>query len=148
MMIGGDNNGQMIFGDHGGLKLPDISYRWGKIPKKPHPGNLSRSGIEPRPAAWQARMLLPVPQRDILNSYVCHWDQGICLRSGKEKRHKAKNCGSNLPDAPWTWNMNCSKEDWLLCNFTLACSKDHISLSESTIMLFQTGSLPFLYFSS
>ena len=39
------------------------SYRWGKTPKKPHPGNLSRPGIEPGPAAWQARMLPLVPQR-------------------------------------------------------------------------------------
>ena len=31
-----------------------LSYRWGKTPKKPHPGNLSRPGIEPGPAAWQA----------------------------------------------------------------------------------------------
>ena len=40
-----------------------LSYRRGKTPKKPHPGNLSRPGIEPGPAAWQARMLPPVPQR-------------------------------------------------------------------------------------
>ena len=29
--------------------------------KKPHPGNLYRPGIEPGPAAWQVRMLPPVP---------------------------------------------------------------------------------------
>ena len=40
-----------------------LSYRWGKTPKKPHPGNLSRPGIEPGPAAWQACMLPPCPQR-------------------------------------------------------------------------------------
>ena len=39
------------------------SYRWGKTPKKPHPENLSRPGIEPGPAAWQARMLPLAPQR-------------------------------------------------------------------------------------
>ena len=39
-----------------------LSCRWGKTPKKPHPGNLSRPGIEPKPAAWQARMLPPGPQ--------------------------------------------------------------------------------------
>ena len=49
--------------NHGGLKLPGISYRWGKTPKKPHPGNLSRLRIEPGSAAWQARMLSPAPQR-------------------------------------------------------------------------------------
>ena len=40
-----------------------LTYRWGKTPKKPHPGNLSRPGIEPGPAAWQARMLPLAPQR-------------------------------------------------------------------------------------
>ena len=39
-----------------------LSYRWGKTPKKPHPGNLSRPGIEPGPAAWQARILPFAPQ--------------------------------------------------------------------------------------
>ena len=32
------------------------SYRWRKTPKKPHPGNLSRAGIELGPAAWQAHV--------------------------------------------------------------------------------------------
>ena len=40
-----------------------LSYRWGKTPKKPHPGSLSRLDIKPGPAAWQARMLPPAPQR-------------------------------------------------------------------------------------
>ena len=40
-----------------------LSCWWGKTPKKPHPGNLSRPGIEPGPAAWQARMLPLAPQR-------------------------------------------------------------------------------------
>ena len=44
-----------------------MSYRWGKTPKKRHPGNLYRPGIEPGPAAWQARMLPPVPQRWTVN---------------------------------------------------------------------------------
>ena len=33
-----------------------LSYRWRKTPKKFHPGNLCRPGIERGPAAWQARM--------------------------------------------------------------------------------------------
>ena len=51
MMSDDDNDGQMIFGDLGGLKLPDI-YLTGekKTPKKSLPGNLSRPGIEPGPA--------------------------------------------------------------------------------------------------
>ena len=40
-----------------------LSYRWGKTLKKSYPGNLSWPGIEPGPAAWQARMLPPGPQR-------------------------------------------------------------------------------------
>ena len=46
-------------GNHVDLKLPDMSYRLGKPPKKPHPGNLSRPGIEHGPAAWQTRMIPP-----------------------------------------------------------------------------------------
>ena len=42
MMIGDDNDGQMIFGDLEGLKLPDICLTGEekqKEKKKPHPGN-------------------------------------------------------------------------------------------------------------
>ena len=57
-------DGQMIFGDLGGLKFPDICLAGEEKPRKePHPGNLSRPGIEPGPAAWQARMLPLAPQR-------------------------------------------------------------------------------------
>ena len=58
------DDGQMIFGDLGGPKISwHLSYRWGKAPKKTHPGNLSRPGIEPGPAAWQDRVLTLAPQR-------------------------------------------------------------------------------------
>ena len=47
-----DNDGQMIFGDLWGIKLPDICLTGEEKPQeKPHPGNLSRPGIEPGPAA-------------------------------------------------------------------------------------------------
>ena len=47
-------------GGHCGPKVSlHLSYRRGKIPKKPHSGNLSRPGIEPGTAAWQARMPPP-----------------------------------------------------------------------------------------
>ena len=63
-MMMDDYDGQMIFGDLVGLKLPDIRLTGEEKPrKKPHSGNLSRPGIEPGPAAWQARMLPLVPQR-------------------------------------------------------------------------------------
>ena len=59
-----DYDGQMTFGVLGGPKVSShLSYRWGRTPKKPHPGNLSRPGIELGPAAWQARMLPLAPQR-------------------------------------------------------------------------------------
>ena len=44
-----------------GLKTSwHLSYGWGKPPKKPHPKNLSRPGIEPGPSPWQMRMLRTV----------------------------------------------------------------------------------------
>ena len=52
-----------IRGSWGPKASRHLSYRWGKTPKKPHPGNLSRPGIEPGSAAWQVRMLPPAPQR-------------------------------------------------------------------------------------
>ena len=48
MISDDDNDGQMIFGEPWGPKASwHLSYRWGKNPKKPHPRNLSRPGIEP-----------------------------------------------------------------------------------------------------
>ena len=47
-----------------GLKLSHICLTGEeKSRKQPHPGNMSRPGIEFGPAAWQARMLPPAPQR-------------------------------------------------------------------------------------
>ena len=40
-----------------------------KNPEKPHPGNLSRPETEPRPAAWQARILPVAPQRWTVNNH-------------------------------------------------------------------------------
>ena len=52
-MIMDDYDGQMMFGDLVGLKLPDISLTGEEKPqkKKPYPGNLSRPEIEPGPIA-------------------------------------------------------------------------------------------------
>ena len=59
-----DYDGQMIFGDLEGLKIPDIRLTGEeKHRKKPRPGSSSRPGIEPGPAARQARMLPLVSQR-------------------------------------------------------------------------------------
>ena len=57
-----DNDGQMLFGEPWGPKASwHFFYRYGKTPKKPHQGNSSLPDIESGPAAWQARMLPPVP---------------------------------------------------------------------------------------
>ena len=50
-MVMDDYDGQMLFGDLVGLKFPDIRLTGEEKPRKPHPGNLSRPGIEPGPAA-------------------------------------------------------------------------------------------------
>ena len=52
-------DGQMIFGNLVGLKFLTLVLQ---VRKKPHPGNTSRSGVEPWPTAWQTRMLPPAPQ--------------------------------------------------------------------------------------
>ena len=64
-IINDNYGGKIIFGDLCGPKVFwHLSYRWGKTPEKePYSGNLSRSGIEPGPVAWHARMVPPVPQR-------------------------------------------------------------------------------------
>ena len=63
MMIDDDNDGKMIFGDLGGLKLPDICLTGEEKPrKKPHTGNLSRPGIEPGPAVLLLLRLFTLPQ--------------------------------------------------------------------------------------
>ena len=53
-----------------------LSYRWGKTPKKPHPGNVSRPGIELGPAVGQARMLPLAPQRWTV--WIVLIDQNFC----------------------------------------------------------------------
>ena len=51
-MMMDDYDGQIIVGDLVGLKLPDIRLTGEEKPQeKPHPGYLSRPGIEPGPAA-------------------------------------------------------------------------------------------------
>ena len=55
----------------GGKASRHLSYRWRKAPKKTSPGKiLSLPGIEPGPAAWQAPMLPPGPQRWTLGEWV------------------------------------------------------------------------------
>ena len=53
-----DNGGQMIFGDLGGLKLPEICLKGeGKPRNKPHPGNCDR-GSNPGPLRDRCYRLL------------------------------------------------------------------------------------------
>ena len=83
-----DYGGQMIFGDLGGPNVSwHLSYRWGKTPKKPHPGNLSRPGIEPGSAAWQAHMLPLVTQRWTVNeSSRFRWNPSGKLEGAEWRR--------------------------------------------------------------
>ena len=48
MMIGYDNDGQMIFGDLGGLKLPDICLTGEEKPRKNSPRKLVPTGDRTR----------------------------------------------------------------------------------------------------
>ena len=50
-MIDDDNDGQMIFRDLGGLKLPDICLTGEENPEKTSPRKLVPTGIEPGPTA-------------------------------------------------------------------------------------------------
>ena len=61
-----DYDGQMIFGELEGLKLPDIYLTGEENPKKKKKNSARKripTRIEPGPAAWQARMLQPASQR-------------------------------------------------------------------------------------
>ena len=59
-------------GEPWGLKLAGIYLT---VEKKPYPGNLSRPEIEPGPAAWQASMIPPAPQRWTIrvNCHLNYW---------------------------------------------------------------------------
>ena len=64
MMNNDDNGGQMIFGDLGGLKLPDISLTGEVKPRKiTSPRKIVPTGDRTRALCVKARMLPPVPQR-------------------------------------------------------------------------------------
>ena len=83
-----NDDDQMIFGDLVGLKLPDIRLTGEKKPEKISPRKPARPGIEPGPAAWQARMLPPVPQRWTNRSrgqILLHYHPPLwrCHRSGQ-----------------------------------------------------------------
>ena len=69
-------DGQMLFGELLGLKLPDICpYRRGETPKNLTQGTCP-DAIEPGLAAWQARILPPAPQRWTFNihlDYITAW---------------------------------------------------------------------------
>ena len=112
----------MIFGDHVGLKLPDICPTSEENPEKPHPGDCSRQGIELGPAAWQACMLPPSSQR-WTNRKVTHSIFFFCfdIKAGMLKfhqfdwsfhyRHFFFWCAA-LAREPWTtqhrWRANVS----------------------------------------
>ena len=83
----------MIFGDLVGLKFPDIRLTGEETPpKEPHLGNLSRLGIEPGPAASQARKLPPAPQR-------WTWTKSNHQKS-KQKNKSVINTSNDCTKAP------------------------------------------------
>ena len=71
-----------ISGDGWSLSFPDMSYSWGKPRKKPQPGKLTRPGIEPGPARWEATML-PLDQSggqkyDASSSFIMYLSPFSC----------------------------------------------------------------------
>ena len=121
-----DYDGQIIFGDLLGLKFPDNCLT-GHPGHNCHPGNLSRPGIEPGPAAWQARMLPPASQRwnNVLfckKSWItfeyekhvmfCVYTSGMpCMEC------KGNIASSNLPDNKKKINTKFKFLSWLLWIF-------------------------------
>ena len=95
----GNYDGQIIFGEPCGPKASwHLSYRWGNTRKKPHPGNLSRPGIEPGPAAWLVRMLPPAPRDGLLwiNLKKNIWCYSTPTRPEQLNPYSAKSLGDRL----------------------------------------------------
>ena len=63
MVSDDDNDGQMIFGDLGGLKLPDICLTGEENPKKPLPRKLVPAGDRTRARFVTGAYATPGPQR-------------------------------------------------------------------------------------
>ena len=74
----------IIYDDYEGKWYPGIdevswhlSYSLGKTPEKPQPGRMTRQGIEPGPAGWEATML-PL---DHSGRHVSSWTNKYCYNS-------------------------------------------------------------------
>ena len=94
-----------------------LSYRWGKTPKKSHPGNLSRPGIESGPAAWQARMLPPVPQ---------WWTPSLAVRQNVLSSPKTTKRHSTLQS---TLSRHQSSHAWCCHGVSGSLARDTRALS-------------------
>ena len=96
---------QMIFGDRGGLKLPNICLAG---EEKPHPGNLSQPRIEPGPTAWQACIL----SWRMSGPATSNWGQFLCIFL-----HESTVIHSS--DISFTWDCICHDDSFVII------SKDH-----------------------
>ena len=92
-MIMDDNDGQIIFGDLGGLKLPDICVTGEEKPRK----NLTQETC-PNRDRTRARMLAPVPQwwTTLINITRVHY---------YPKLHFV-NFFRNIPKQTYFYNLN------------------------------------------
>ena len=95
-----------------------LSYKLGKTPKKTHPGNLSRPGIEPGSAAWQARMLPLTPQRwtsyftkshNFVINFIVGKIVSLLAVKGGDERAAVWRGSCNIPTWPWC-TVKCSPQ--------------------------------------
>ena len=105
---------KLYSGNHEDLNLLDICLTGEAKPRrKPHPGNLSRPGIEPGSAAWQARMLPPASQRstfiDLFKLITFVWNDTRntgkykslrCFRTRHRSNHDNQQKSSYISEFP------------------------------------------------
>ena len=73
-MIINDNDGQMIFGDLGGLKLPDICLKGEENPEKTSPRKLARTRDRTR-------------ARCVTDAHATTWSTAVDFTVNQENKH-------------------------------------------------------------
>ena len=92
-----------------------LSYRWGKTPKRAHPGNLPRPGIEPRCAYF--RLLHSGGQiRTDQSKMSKPQESGISQSSARMQQNYCHWCHIKFQDC-----KRQSKETLTECNFVTGC---------------------------
>ena len=90
-------------GNHGGLKLPDICLTGEKKTReKSYSGNLSRAGIEPWAAAWQARILPPAPPW-----WAVEWKCWVCSEIPALGQNTMLDWAKDRTRDPWDGSQTC-----------------------------------------